>query len=622
MPGGIPLGGGVWDLVQTPRVLTRGQETEIAAWVDAIAPGFQSWSSSSIVTAMRRPIRLKIFSITLVLLILMVVVTWLSVLNSRQLSNQVRALADVYLPLQNQVASVEILIRQQMVHMERVLLGMEAAHPDADFLARESAGFDARGINADQIVDSSLHMLGEAEQDPQIQLDEVTLAVLKQQLPNLQTARQDFHRTFRLFQIEAEEGTHRSAELVRGNLLREKDRLDEEIGKAIDLLNKLTADTAARAKAEEARAVRLNWGITGIATVLGLIFAWLVTRSLVEPIRRLLKGTQSVEHGDLEVEILVQTRDELATLADSFNHMVVGLREKERIKATFGQYVDPRIVRGLLENRLSADGGERQVMSVFFSDLAGFTRMCEGLTPDATVRFLNAYFALMAQVIRDRQGIIDKYIGDSVMAFWGQPFTEGELHATLCCEAALDQRAKLDAFRADLSNLLGFRTGLPRVEVRMGIATGEVLVGNIGSETARGYTVIGDTVNLASRLEQANKFYGTRILVSAQTRRLAGEAFDFREIDSLQVMGRSEPERIYELLGRRGQSDMTGVQHFETALAAYRAQDWDAAKAALRACLEQNPQDQPSQVFLQRIASFRQTPPPADWDGVWVATGK
>ncbi|HNQ03026.1 MAG TPA: adenylate/guanylate cyclase domain-containing protein [Thiobacillaceae bacterium] len=571
---------------------------------------------------MRRPIRLKIFSVTLVLLILMVVVTWLSVLNSRQLSNQVRALADVYLPLQNQVASVEILIRQQMVHMERVLLGMEVAHPDAAFLARESEGFDARGINADQIVDSSLRMLGEAEHDAGIRLDAVTLAVLKQQLPNLQTARQDFHRTFRLYQIEVEEGTHRSAALVRASLMREKDRLDVEIGKAIDLLNRLTTDTAARAKAEEARAVRLNWTITGIATVLGLIFAWMVTRSLVEPIRRLLKGTQSVEHGDLEVEILVQTRDELATLADSFNHMVVGLREKERIKATFGQYVDPRIVRGLLENRLPAEGGERQVMSVFFSDLAGFTQMCEGLTPDATVRFLNGYFALMAQVIRERQGIIDKYIGDSVMAFWGQPFTDAERHAALCCEAALDQRAKLDAFRADLPNVLGLRVGLPRVEVRMGIATGEVLVGNIGSETARGYTVIGDTVNLASRLEQANKFYGTRILVSAETRRLAGEAFDFREMDSLQVMGRSEPERIYELLGRRGQADAEATQRFAAGLAAYRARNWDAAETAFRACLVQTPDDRPSQVFLDRIAAFRTHPPPADWDGAWIAAGK
>jgi nitrogen fixation/metabolism regulation signal transduction histidine kinase len=302
---------------------------------------------------MRRPIRLKIFSITLVLLAMMVVVTWLSVLNSHQLDNQVRALSDCYLPLQQQVASVEILFRQQMVHMERLLGDMAAAHPDQADMDKESAAFDARGINADQIIDSSLRILGEREKDPTLTLDKVTLAVLQEQLPNIQTARQDFHRTFRMFQIEAKEGTPRSQKLMHEALLREKDKLDVQIGKAIDLLDKLTTDTAARAKAEEARSVRLNWIITAIATTLGLIFAWWVSRSLVEPIRRLLHGTQAVEHGDLGVEIMVHTRDELATLADSFNHMVVGLREKERIKATFGQYVDPRIVRGLLENRSS-----------------------------------------------------------------------------------------------------------------------------------------------------------------------------------------------------------------------------------------------------------------------------
>ena len=571
---------------------------------------------------MRRPIRLKIFGITLVLLSLMVAVTWLSVLNSRQLNSQVRALSDYYLPLQQQVASVEILIRQQMVHMERILLGMEAARPDENFLAKESQGFDDRGVNADQIVDSSLRMLGEAEADRSIELDKVTLSVLKQQLPAMQTSRQDFHRTFRLFQIEAEEGNRRSETVVRDSLLRAKDALDVEIGKTIDLLNKLTTDTAARAKEEEAAAVRINWIITAIATTLGLIFAWLVTRSLVEPIRHLLRGTQSVEHGDLEVEILVHTRDELATLADSFNHMVLGLREKEHIKATFGQYVDPRIVRGLLDKRLPADGGERHEMSVFFSDLVGFTRMCEGLTPDATVRFLNRYFALMSQVIQARQGIIDKYIGDSVMAFWGEPFTDAASHAVLCCEAALDQRARLMDFRADLPNLFGVRQGLPEVAVRMGIASGEVLVGNIGSETARGYTVIGDTVNLASRLEQANKFYGSHILVNQRARELAGGAFQFREIDSLQVAGRIEPERVFELMGHAG----TGLEQlagtFEAGLASYRAKDWDAAEQAFARCLEFAQDDGPSQVFLERIRAFRLTPPDDDWDGVWVATGK
>lgn len=571
---------------------------------------------------MRRPISLKIFSITLALLLLMVLVTWLSVFNLRLLNNQVRALADTYLPLQQQVASVEILVRQQMVHMERVMAEMSVAKPDPDYLAKENQYFDDRGVNADQIIDSSLNQL-QAAQAQDLELDRATLAVLGRQLPTIQTARQNFHRTFRLFQIEAEEGNLRSIARVREALLRDKDALDREIQIVIDLLNKLTQDTALQAKAEEARAVRLNWIITGIASLLGLLFAAVVTRSLVEPIRRLLGGTRAVENGDLGVEILVRTRDELATLAESFNHMVLGLREKERIKETFGQYVDPRIVRGLLDNRLPAEGGQRQVMSVFFSDLAGFTQMCEGLTPDTAVRFLNQYFARMAEVIRAQQGIIDKYIGDSVMAFWGPPFTDE--HAILSCRAALEQMAKMQDFRAQLPNLIGVRYGLPNVEVRMGIASGEVTVGNIGSETARGYTVIGDTVNLASRLEQANKFYGTRILVNEETRRLAGDAFVFREIDVLRVTGKQEPIRIYELLSERGLSSPTcaaGVAAFETGLRHYRAQQWDAAETAFASCLTHLPEDRPSQVFLERLQGFRRQPPEPTWDGVWVAGTK
>lgn len=574
---------------------------------------------------MRLPISLKIFSITTALLALMVVVTWLSVLNFHQLNNQVRALADYYLPLQQQVASVEILIRQQIVHMERVLAGMEVARPDPEFLAAESNGFDMRGVNADQIVDSSLRMLGEAEAEKGIELDRVTLAVLGKQLPAIQTARQHFHRTFRLFQIEAQEGTPRSQKIVRETLLREKDTVDVEIGKTIDILNRLTQDTAIQAKKEEKRATMLNWIVTAIATTLGLIFAGFVTRSLVDPVKRLVGGTRAVEAGDLDVEILVHTHDELATLATSFNHMVVGLREKERIRDTFGQYVDPRIVKSLLENRIPAERGERQVMTVFFSDLQDFTRLCEGLTPDAAVRFLNRYFSLMSEVIRTRQGIVDKYIGDSVMAFWGPPFTDAADHATLCCLAALEQMARMEAFRAWLPEMFGVSHGLPVVNVRMGIASGEVTVGNIGSETSRGYTVIGDTVNLASRLEQANKFYGTRILVSEATRNLAGDTLAFREIDSLRVAGKLETVRVFELLGlaaELSESDRQRVQAYEAGLAHYRAQDWDAAEAAFRECLAIEPKDQPSQVMLERVAAFRQTSPETGWDGVWVALSK
>ena len=176
-----------------------------------------------------------------------------------------------------------------------------------------------------------------------------------------------------------------------------------------------------------------------------------------------------------------------------------------------------------------------------------------------------------------------------------------------------------------LPEMFSVRDNLPVVNVRMGIASGEVTVGNIGSEISRGYTVIGDTVNLASRLEQANKFYGTRILVSETTRTLAGDDLAFREIDSLRVAGKLETVRVYELLGMVDELTDAGrqrIQAYEAGLARYRAQDWDAAEAAFRKCLAIEPQDPPSQVMLARIAAFRQTPPEAGWDGVWVALSK
>jgi adenylate cyclase len=191
--------------------------------------------------------------------------------------------------------------------------------------------------------------------------------------------------------------------------------------------------------------------------------------------------------------------------------------------------------------------------------------------------------------------------------------------------AALDQMARLDSFRASLPELFGVTHGLPVVNVRMGLASGEVTVGNIGSETSRGYTVIGDTVNLASRLEQANKFYGTRILVSETTRNLAGDSLAFREIDSLRVAGKLEPVKVHELIGMAGEMSGTlrsAVQAFERGLALYRTQAWDDAEGAFRSCLSAVPDDRPSKVMLQRIAAFRQSPPEAGWDGVWVAASK
>src|SRR6202011_5929881 len=211
----------------------------------------------------------------------------------------------------------------------------------------------------------------------------------------------------------------------------------------------------------------------------------------------------------------------------------------------------------------------------------GFTSFSEGMTPAGLVNVLNRYMTLMSEPIRHNNGIIDKYIGDGIMAYWGPPFTSAEEQGRLACLAALDQLGGAAAFRAELPELTGIKRGFPEIDIRIGIATGDVVVGSIGSEQTRNYTVIGDTVNLASRLEGANKTYGTRVLISEAANHLAGDTVETREIDSVLVVGKTEPQRIFELLGRKGEvaSEHLALRDASVeALDAYRRGAWDEAR--------------------------------------------
>jgi class 3 adenylate cyclase len=241
------------------------------------------------------------------------------------------------------------------------------------------------------------------------------------------------------------------------------------------------------------------------------------------------------------------------------------------------------------------------------------------------VTVLNRYLSVMSDPVRRHNGIIDKYIGDAIMAFWGPPFTGADEQARLACLAALDQLTGLTAFRAELPDLMGLKRGFPEIDLRIGVATGDVVVGSIGSEQTRNYTVIGDTVNLASRLEGANKTYGTRVLISEATNRLAADAVETREIDAVLVVGKTEPQRIFELLGRKGEvtSERLALRDASVeALDAYRRGAWEEARIGFEACLAIHPCDPPSKVFLGRIAQFRTTAPCTSWNGVWSLVEK
>jgi len=301
--------------------------------------------------------------------------------------------------------------------------------------------------------------------------------------------------------------------------------------------------------------------------------------------------------------------------------MVDQLRHKERIRQTFGRYIDPRVVEGLIEQpAVAATEGQRRVMTVMFCDMKGFTALSEGMTPQGLVKVMNRYLSTMSEPIRAQQGIIDKYIGDAIMAYWGPPFIDQADAARLACLAAVEMTERIGGLRTELPELLGVRTIPTECDLRIGIATGEALVGSIGSEFMMSFTVMGDTVNLASRLESANKFYGTRCLVAESTIAAAGAAIEAREIDRLVVVGQSQPQVVFEIMARAGElsTEQTTLRsRYTEGLTAYRARRWDEAAGALKSALTAVPGDGPSVVLLARVEDLREHPPLADWDGSW-----
>ena len=316
------------------------------------------------------------------------------------------------------------------------------------------------------------------------------------------------------------------------------------------MLNQVRASAAIVIR-EQRQAIWVSAIATGIAAVLGFMFAMMVGSGITGPVLRLLEGTREIEAGRLDRSISVTSRDEIGQLSAAFNRMIERLRQNQRIRETFGRYIDPRIAEGLLdETAIAATEGQRRVMTVMFCDMKGFTALSEGVTPQGLVKIMNRYLSTMSEPIHANRGVIDKYIGDGIMAYWGAPFVEEAEQARCAGSAAIDMISRLERFRKELPELLGMRTVPLDCDLRIGIATGETLVGSIGSEYMMSFTVMGDTVNLAARLESANKAYGSRCLISEATANMCSADFEVREIDRVVLTGQSNHQTVYEIMGQ------------------------------------------------------------------------
>jgi len=391
--------------------------------------------------------------------------------------------------------------------------------------------------------------------------------------------------------------------------------------------NQLAMDSLRETRANIFSIIWTNAILFLSASLLGLFVFLLITGRLQTAFRRLTSAFHETADGKYSDPLPITSGDEIGELTSSFNTMVDQLKSKEKLREAFGQFLDPRIVANVVnpatgELRQSA---ERRTVTIFFSDIAGFSGIGEQLTADTVVRLLNRYFTAATEVIRRNHGIVDKFIGDAVMAFWASPFSEGETHARDACLACLEMRSAFAAIADDISNITGLRRNIPKFHVRIALATGEALIGTVGSDTTKSFTVIGDTVNIASRLEGVNKIYGTDLIINEDCFHLAEQDVEAREIDLLTVYGKTEPVRIYELLSRIGELDSTTLQlrdAYAIALQLYREQKWTEAEKGFQNCLAIRKNDGPSLEFLTRIASFTRTPPPKDWNGVWQTASK
>ena len=445
---------------------------------------------------MRFTIGMKIFGIAVALLLLMTAAALLSMRMTRTVDAQLVIIDRNYFPAYVALAQANIRSVEQSAYVRRLLLAMAEGAGDAAKASDLRQRVASAGTASDAAIAAARQHINEQIADPLDFDDNIALARLDVRIEDLQELRRRYEAVLGELLAATEAGNKAQAGALLGELDEWRDDFDGKIDAARSEMRQLAGAAITGTRAYQQRVVGIGLALLTIAVLLGLTVAAAVTFGLVRPVRRLLAGTAAVERGALDTVVPITSRDEIGRLTQSFNTMVGELRLKARIREIFGKYVDPRIVAGLIDRpELTDVRGSRREMTVFFCDMKGFTTFSEGMTAPALVSLLNRYMTVMSEPVRRNGGIIDKYIGDAIMAFWGPPFTAAEEHGRLACCAALDQLGALVAFRAELPEVTGLKRGFPEIDLRIGIATGDVVVGSIGSEQTRNYTVIGDTVN-------------------------------------------------------------------------------------------------------------------------------
>jgi class 3 adenylate cyclase len=360
----------------------------------------------------------------------------------------------------------------------------------------------------------------------------------------------------------------------------------------------------------------LPWAL--MALLLTLLLSVMLAKRLTHPIKGLIGAVGRIGSGDFTTRVDVESRDEMGVLAEAFNEMGQDLETGKFIEGAMKQYVPSELVDDLKENQQLMDlGGDRQKVSIFFSDIVGFTSISERYEPEELIELLNRYLSEMATIVSSNKGTIDKFIGDAVMAFWNAP-RPLEGHPNFAARTALEQLR----FLKEGHLMKGFEKEGIALECRIGLHYGDAIVGNVGSDQRRDYTIIGDHVNLASRLEGANKQYGTQCMISESFRQQLDDDFISRPLDKIVVKGKTEPVTVYELIEEKNNLSPAQWKTKEQCTEMINRY-WDRDFVKTISLLDDmNPSEPLVGMYRERCLAYLDVPPPKDWQGEWVLTTK
>nr|WP_282097140.1 adenylate/guanylate cyclase domain-containing protein [Leptospira ryugenii] len=373
---------------------------------------------------------------------------------------------------------------------------------------------------------------------------------------------------------------------------------------------------------------RRNIYILLIILNVSVIIVFFFSRTISAPIIRLVSATKQIEGGDFHVKIRPSTRDEVGVLTNSFIGMAQGLEEREKVKSILGNMIDPTVVQEAMIDMAALKRGSEKQITAFFSDVAGFSTISEQLKSEDLAALLNEYLSAMTIILKQYDGVLDKYIGDAIVGIFNAP-VDVDNHPLKAAKASIDMIRKLNDLRAYWTANQLYTEEARVMDARIGLNTGPAKVGFMGTDALASYTMMGDTVNLAARLEAAGKDYGVNILISESTKsRIESELFT-RRLDLVRVKGKNEPVQLFELIASHSEVDpiiKESAEAYEKGFELYLKKNFAKAITTLNEAIKIKAQkfgkDKAALMLIERCEEYKESPPASGWDGVFTRTHK